>query len=366
MADRLIKYLGSKRKLLNNIFEVVSSFPDVKSVGDLFSGTSRVGHHLKSKGYRVESNDINAYAETIALCYVQADREEWLSDATDLIRELNETTPEPGYFTDTFCVNARYFQPKNGERVDAIRSKIQNLKLPKELEAIVLVSLMEAADRVDSTTGVQMAYLKSWAARSFNDLELRIPELVNKSPHGKSVAIRADAKDAVSMMDVDLMYLDPPYNQHSYLGNYHIWESLVLWDKPDVYGIANKRIDVRDRKSVYNSKREFSHSFESLLTSITSPISVISFNNEGYLKQDDMERFLASMHGGKAQFQTFTHDYKRYVGAQIGIHNNFGEKVGTVSHLKNLEFIYVVSSPDVPQDLLDLVSDSRRFNAALF
>jgi adenine-specific DNA-methyltransferase len=362
----LIKYLGSKRKLLDNIFDVVSSFPNVKSVGDLFSGTSRVGHHLKSKGYRVESNDINAYAETLAICYVQADREKWLSDATDLIRELNETPPDAGYFTETFCVQARYFQPKNGARIDAIRSKIKELKLPKELEAITLVSLMEAADRVDSTAGVQMAYLKSWASRSNNDLQMRVPDLVKASPHGKSLAFRADAKDAVAKMNVDLMYLDPPYNQHSYLGNYHIWESLVLWDKPEVYGIANKRIDVRDRKSVYNSKREFSDAFESLLTSITSPISVISFNNEGYLKQDDMERFLASMHGGQAKYQTFTHDYKRYVGAQIGIHNNLGEKVGKVSHLNNLEFIYVVSSPEVPQDLLERVSDSRRFNNTLF
>ena len=35
---------------------------------------------------------------------------------------------------------------------------------------MLIVSLMEAADRVDSTTGVQMAFLKQWAARSYNDL----------------------------------------------------------------------------------------------------------------------------------------------------------------------------------------------------
>jgi adenine-specific DNA-methyltransferase len=143
------------------------------------------------------------------------------------------------------------------------------------------------------------------------------------------------------------MYVDPPYNQHSYLANYHVWESLVLWDKPEVYGIANKRIDVRERKSSFNSKREFRESFEQLLTGIRCPISVISFNNEGYISQVEMESLLESMHGGDAKFMTFAHDYQRYVGAKIGIHNKQGEKVGSVSHTENQELIYVVTHPEV-------------------
>ena len=45
---------------------------------------------------------------------------------------------------------------------------------------------------------------------------------------------------------VDLMYLDPPYNQHRYFTNYHVWETLVRWDEPEHYGIACKRVDARD------------------------------------------------------------------------------------------------------------------------
>jgi adenine-specific DNA-methyltransferase len=36
-------------------------------------------------------------------------------------------------------------------------------------------------------------------------------------------------------------------------------------------------------------------------------------------------------------------DYKRYVGAQIGIYNPRGEKVGRVSHLRNKELLYIVT-----------------------
>lgn len=354
----MIKYLGSKKKLLENIHGVVASFSEVKSVGDLFAGTSRVGHFLKSQGYRLESNDHNSYAATLATCYVQADYEDWHEEASKLVAELNRLPGQPGYFTETFCESARYFQPKNGQRIDAIRERIETLALDPELRAIMLVSLMEAADRVDSTTGMQMAYLKTWAPRAFNDLQLRVPQILPKSPYGKSKATQLEAIDAVRQMNVDLMYLDPPYNQHSYLANYHIWESLVLWDKPEVYGIANKRIDVRDRKSSYNSRREFLETFRDLLTAISSPISVISFNNEGYISRPQMEELLGQMHCGQASYMTFAHDYKRYVGAKIGIHNKLGQKVGKVTHTDNQELIYVVTSPQVPLGRLRELGDS--------
>ncbi len=60
------------------------------------------------------------------------------------------------------------------------------------------------------------------------------------------------------MPEVDIAYLDPPYNQHRYVGNYHVWETLVAWDAPDHYGVACKRVDVRDpaTSSVFNRRRE--------------------------------------------------------------------------------------------------------------
>ncbi|MEY4743782.1 MAG: hypothetical protein RIR34_1121, partial [Actinomycetota bacterium] len=200
----MIKYLGSKRNLLEQILTVVGAFESVNSVADVFSGTARVGHALKSAGYQVFSNDHNAYAATLARCYVQADLETWQADAQRLVDEFNKLPGEPGYFTKTFCEDARYFQPKNGARVDAIRERIASLDLHPELEAIMLVSLMEAADRVDSTTGIQMAYLKKWASRSNNDLELRVPNLLSASAKGKSLATQKEAIDFVKATEADL------------------------------------------------------------------------------------------------------------------------------------------------------------------
>jgi len=341
----VIKYLGSKRTLVEEILAAIRPVRDVRTVLDLFSGTSRVGHALKREGYRVLANDHNAYAATLARCYVQADREDWLSDAEKLVREFNRLRGVPGWFTATFCERARFFQPKNGARVDAIRDAIAAKALPPELEAVMLVALMEAVDRVDSTTGVQMAYLKQWAPRAHNDLDLRVPDLLPRAKFGKGEAHALEALEAAARLEADVAYIDPPYNQHSYLGNYHIWESLVRWDQPEVYGVACKRVDCRQRQSVFNSRPRFAAALRRLLHLVRAKVLVISFNSEGYMTRPDMETLCAELWNRQAKVITLAHDYKRYVGAQIGIYNPKGEKVGKIRHLRNKEYLYVVSSP---------------------
>jgi len=331
----VIKYLGSKRKLLDQILYLV---PEQSEVLDVFSGTARVSHALKKAGHRVTSNDLSTYARILATTYSQVDKEEHLDKVEQLLKELQAVKPIDGYFTETFCRKSRFFQPFNGERVDGIREAIKDKCLDPELEAILLTSLMEAADRVDSTTGVQMAYLKKWAPRSFNNLELRIPDMVTKVSKGKCRAYGFDALDFVTRVSGDVAYLDPPYNQHSYLGNYHIWESLVLWDKSEVYGVACKRIDTKTRKSELNSKVKFAEYFSKIVESLKVNKILVSFSNEGFISKEAMEILLSE----KGQVTTHSFDYKRYVGAQIGIHNHQGDRVGEVSHTHNTEYIFEV------------------------
>jgi adenine-specific DNA-methyltransferase len=338
----MIKYLGSKRTLLPVILDAVRA-SGARSVFDVFSGTARVGHALKGADFAVVSNDHNAYAHVLARCYVEADRDAVIDDASKLIDEFNRLPGKAGYFTDTFCVRSRYIQPHNGQRIDAIRDAIAAKSLDPMLEAVMLTSLMEAADRVDSTAGVQMAYLKQWAKRSFKPLEMRMPDVL---PGSGCRALGLDAFDACRQVQADLAYVDPPYNQHSYLGNYHVWESLVRWDKPQVYGIACKRVDCRDRRSVFNSRRAFESSLRRLLRSLQVRTIVLSFNNEGYLTREQIESIIHELN--PTDVRTVDVDYKRYVGAQIGIYNPQGRKVGKVSHLRNTECVYLVRTSQSP------------------
>jgi adenine-specific DNA-methyltransferase len=335
----VIKYLGSKRLLVPLLLDVVSALAPAGRVVDLFSGTSRVGHALKARGYAVSANDHNAYAATLARCYVQADAEDHLATADRILSDLSRLPGRPGYFTHTFCEQSRFFQPKNGERVDAIRDAIARMSLDPELEAVLLVSLLEAADRVDSTTGVQMAYLKQWAPRSFNDLALRVPALLPRAASGKGSAHALDALDAARTLDADICYLDPPYNQHKYLGNYHIWETLVRWDAPETYGVACKRVDCQDRGSPFNSRPQAKAALAAVIAAVRAPHLVVSFNDEGYLTEAD----LAEMLRPRGEVVVIRRPFKRYVGARIGIHNPEGQKVGKISHVDNHELVFVAS-----------------------
>ena len=98
-----------------------------------------------------------------------------------------------------------------------------------------------------------MAYLKRPAARSLRPLELRAPEPV-AGPTG--IVTRAPANDLARDLDgVDAAYIDPPYNNHSYFANYHVWETITRGDRPEPYGVARKRIDCRSTRSPFNSAR---------------------------------------------------------------------------------------------------------------
>lgn len=311
--------------------------PEGGSVLDLFSGTSRVGHALKSAGFGVLSNDHNTFAHTLATCYIQCDGPRIERQATEIIDDLNRLSGMDGPFTRTYSIDSRYLHPDNARRIEAMRNRIETLELEPELRAVVLTSLVEAADRVDSTAGVQMAYLKSWAPRALKPIELRLPAIL---PNPEGLACRAfnlDAIDAAHGLQADIAYLDPPYNQHSYLGNYHVWETLVRWDHPETYGIACKRIDCKDRKSDFNSKVRIEDALRSVIDAIDAPTLIVSFNDEGYLSREQIESMLSPL----GPVAIIDHDHPRYVGCKIGIHNQQGVKVGRVGRVRNTEHFFV-------------------------
>jgi adenine-specific DNA-methyltransferase len=332
----VIKYIGSKRTLVPLISSVAGALP-VRTACDLFAGTTRVGQALRRLGLTVHSNDLATYSEVLGRAYIEAgDVDRARLEA--ILCELEGLPGREGWFTEAFCRRSRYFQPANGARIEAIRAAIDGHDLSPVGRALLLTALLLAADRVDSTTGLQMAYLKSWAPRSFNDLELRLPEAVAGPP---GTVTRLDANELAPALDVDLVYVDPPYNQHSFFSNYHVWETLMRWDAPETYGVACKRVDCRENRSAYNSRRQAPVALAELLASIPARWLLVSVSDEGFHDVDELGALLS----GIGYVGRIDVDSKRYVGAQIGIYNPSGEKVGTISRLRNRESLFLVG-PD--------------------
>ncbi len=185
-----------------------------------------------------------------------------------------------------------------------------------------------------------MAYLKEWSPRSYQPLELRVPACST----GPGAAWRGDALEAVGRLpEVDLAYLDPPYNQHRYVGNYHVWETLMAWDAPDHYGVACKRSRCtgsrRPRRcSTAAGKRPTP--WPGWCGSVRAEVVLISGSDEGWVTVND----LRDMAAGRGAVEVLAFDSKRYVGAQIGIHDPTGKKVGQVGRTRNTEYL-VVAGP---------------------
>lgn len=335
----MIKYLGSKRLLLPVLGEVFAALRPASSVLDLFSGTARVGHLLKGAGWRVLSNDHNAYAHVLAQTYVQADREDVIAEVARCLPILQTLPPSPGWFTERYAEQSRYLQAENAGRIEAIRQALDAWSLGEDVRAVLMTSLLEAADRVDSTTGVQMAYLKQWSARSHRPLTLRIPDVLPAVDAGRCAAFGLEAHEAAATIEADVAYLDPPYNHHRYNGNYHVWETLVRYDNPDVYGIACKRVDCRTKTSAFNLRSKAAEALQTLIASLRAPHVVLSFSDEGFFTTAQIEAMLAQ----RGAVAVLERAHPRYVGARIGIYSPAGERVGTPGHLHNRERIYLAT-----------------------
>ena len=342
----MIKYIGSKRTLIPVLGDIAQAV-EARTAVDLFTGTTRVAQEFKRRGIKVTAADVATYSEILAQCYIETDSTQIDKQGlVEALAELSALPGLPGYFTRAFCQESRYFQPKNGARVDAIRDCLQDRFVDDPLYPVLLTSLMLAADRVDSTTGVQMAYLKDWAPRAHNDLQLRVPELIP----GTGKAVRGDALDLVkSLPRTELAYLDPPYNQHRYFTNYHIWETLIRWDAPEHYGIACKRLDSREEttKSIFNKKREMPLALREVVVGVNAEVVVVSYNDESWVTAEQMMEWLSA--AGHEDVRMLAYDSKRYVGAQIGIYNPSGHKVGKVSHLRNIEYVFVAGPTEKVQ-----------------
>src|SRR5580704_12354864 len=121
----MIKYLGSKRRLVPVLTQICAA-AGAHTALDLFTGTTRVAQAFKSQGVHVTAVDSARYAHVFAQCYIEADAAGIdMGELTAAITTLNGLPGKPGYVHETFSQQARFFQPHNAERIDAVRDAIE-------------------------------------------------------------------------------------------------------------------------------------------------------------------------------------------------------------------------------------------------
>ena len=260
-----IKYAGSKLKILPYILGEIHTLPEIRSVMDGFSGTTRVSQALYQSGFNLVTNDVSVWSEVFAKCYLLADKP--TAYYQEIIDHLNALQGVEGWFTQHYGgvdnEERKFpFQRKNTLHLDAIRQEIDSMNLPEIDRCVALTSLILALDHVDSTLGHYVSYLADWSPRSYNDLFLKVPHIIQKDElrerFGKLPDVqifRDDIFNTLKKAQVDLAYFDPPYGSNNekmppsrvrYASYYHLWTTVILNDEPELFGSSLRREDTRD------------------------------------------------------------------------------------------------------------------------
>lgn len=307
-----IKYAGSKLKLVKYIIESIYDL-DIHNILDGFTGTTRVSQAFAKTGYNTTASDISYWSEVFGKCYLLARKSSSYYD--ELIAHLNSIKPELGWFSEYYGGQIKTdvkkpFQLKNTMKLDGIREEIEKMNLNEIDKCVALTSLILALDRVDNTLGHYVSYLKEWSPRSYNDLILKTPAIVQSN--GTHRVIRGDIFDTIANHEFDLCYFDPPYGSNNekmppsrvrYASYYHIWTTVIKNDKPPLFGKVNRREDTKDiiAGSVFEEfrKDENGHfiamkSIERLIQEAKTKYVLLSYSSGGRATKEELINILTS------------------------------------------------------------------------
>lgn len=321
LTEQLITYIGNKRSLIQTIGQVVDQVrrelggKDLRTL-DAFSGSGVVTRLLKSRSSWVGANDIEDYATVISKCYLTNQSDvPWteLRQAVAALEQIDTTlySATGGFFERLYSpadegnitIDDRVFYTRsNARRLDLYREAISTFR--SELQTLLLGPLLSEASIHANTAGVFKGFYKDKVTGigrfggSGADALLRI-----KGPITPQVPIlsrfechheifQGDANDLPGQVgDLDLVYLDPPYNQHPYGSNYFMLNLLVHNQEPtDISRISG--IPTNWNRSDYNVRSRSLFQFSKLIHELDTRYILISFNDEGFIAPDDMRAIL--------------------------------------------------------------------------
>jgi adenine-specific DNA-methyltransferase len=224
-----------------------------------------------------------------------------------------------------------FFKRRNGMRIDAIRQQIATWQAQGAIDDVemsaLLAPLLYSASFVSNTSGVFKSFHHGWGGKTQTALE-RIESLLWLTPSrfcdiGEANKLAAemwcvDAQHLANQMsgfEVDVAYLDPPYNQHAYSSNYHVLNALTLWDQvdlptPDTKGFKSgiDRAWRKERPSPYNSSKHAKEAYETLLDTINARFILTSYSTDGNISATDLLQ--ANLKRGRVTL--LTQDVPRY------------------------------------------------------
>lgn len=278
------RYIGSKSKLADWIMDIIDTETvGVKSFCDIFAGTGVVAKRAIERYDKVIVNDFLFANNVIYKAFFGSG--DWnLSVINTYLNRYNSINPEElgdNYFSSNF--GGKYYEYNISKSIGYIREDIEKNKkslTPKEYN-ILIATLIYNIDKLANTVGHFEAYIK----KPIKSQRLMLRPIDVRSLD-KVEIFREDANSLAKKISCDLVYIDPPYNSRQYCRFYHLYETLVKWDKPQLFGVALK--PAPENMSVYCSNKAL-EAFRSLVEDIDSKYIVVSYNNTYNSKSNSSE-----------------------------------------------------------------------------
>jgi len=320
LNKQLITYIGNKRALLSQIGAAVTRVKtrlgrDRLRILDAFSGSGVVSRYFKAHAAFLASNDIENYAVATARCYLRNRSTVDIRTLRDIVRDLNARVDgselEPGFLQELYAPKDEahissqdrvFYTRENARRLDDYRRLLE--LAPGDYRDMVLGPLLAEASVHANTGGVFKGFYKDRRTKvgkfggSNGDALSRIRGRIVLEPAVLSrfecdVEVMQDDANRVvrNVRGLDLAYFDPPYNQHPYGSNYFMLNLLVHYERPQNLSRVSG-IPVEWRRSRYNVRSRSLPLLRDLVQAVDSPFVLISFNNEGFIRPDQMRELL--------------------------------------------------------------------------
>lgn len=320
LSSQILTYIGNKRALISDIekeiIEIKKSLGQEKlKCADLFSGSGIVSRMLKQHSSLLIANDQEKYSCLINSCYLSnkscIDWERYSSYRKILDDSFAQKKTEgiitknyaPKDDTDIKPKERAFYTRQNALTIDTYRNLIDKLVDDKEYRKFFLAPLLVEASIHVNTSGVFKGFYKNdkgigcyggtgknALSRILGPVELKKPVLSNFECDTKVFQ-----KDAVllskELEELDVVYLDPPYNQHPYGSNYFML-NLILKNKID--GVLSRVSGIVSNwnRSAFNKKASALSSMETIIASLAARYIIISYNSEGFISFDEMSEML--------------------------------------------------------------------------
>ena len=340
--NQLIPYLGNKRKLLGLIEQAIEKTGvHADLFVDFFAGSGVVARFAKQRGFCVLANDWEPYAHILnhafIACNVLPDFGA-VGGVAAAFQALNAAGPVEDYVDlPPLPPFGRTPRPGHGAAVFHARQRHEDRchagddcelgaegRLTGDERAILLAALLYSVSYVSNTSGLFKGFHRGWGGatktalyRILSDIQLRPPVLCDN--HLPNEASQMDATVWAEWLcaqgrQIDIAYLDPPYNQHPYGSNYHVLNTVALWDKPAVPPRSEGRhksairTDWRtERRSAYNHATALG-AYEALLHAIPARFILTSYSTDGNMPLDGLLQAAA----GRGLISCVTRPYKRF------------------------------------------------------